>query len=92
MLLQARQIDGGANKSITNSLDDLEAYWEIEPVTMKAVSSSIKIMCTHRGIYNLITRNGNVIPILMYYLPHASHCIISPNDTVATSDDFTSWT
>ena len=83
---------GGANKSITNSLDDLEAYWEIEPVPMKGVSLEIKIMCTHRGICNLITRAGNVIPILMFYSPQASHCIISPNDAVAASDDFSSWT
>ena len=92
MLLQARQIDGGANKSMTNSLDNLEAYWEIEPVPMKGVSSEIKIMHTYRGIYNLVARAGNIIPILMFYSPQASHCIISPNDAVATSCDFSSWT
>ena len=83
---------GGVNKSITNSLDDLKAYWAIEPVSMKGVLSSIKIMCTHRGTCNLIARNGNIIPILVHYSPHASHCMISPNDTVVSNHHYSSWT
>jgi len=83
---------GGANKSITNSLSDLEAYWEIDPIPMKGVASNSPIICTHRGIYNLVTRSNSIIPILMLYSPQASHLIISPNDAVVTNEAFSSWT
>ena len=75
---------------MTNSLDDLEAYWEIEPISIKGVSSSIKIMYMYREICNLITRNDNIILTFIYYSSYASYYIILPNNTVATSDDFIS--
>ena len=73
---------------MTNNLHDFEAYWEIDPVPLLGIASNVAISCTHRGKNALVTTNGNVIPMLMFY----SLTTTSPNDAVATSDNFSTWT
>ena len=57
MLLRNFQLDGGANKVITNSLDDFAAFWEIDPGPMNGVASNAIVSFTHRGTHNLVTRS-----------------------------------
>jgi len=86
------QIDGGANRSVTNDLNNLDAYWEIDPISIQGISKNITIQCTHRGVYYLVTNEGTYIPVIMFYSPQSSHTIISPNDIVKMSGTFTNWT
>ena len=88
ILLKHSQLDSGANKSTTNNLDYFKAYLEIDPVSLLGVSSNVTVSFTHRGTCNLVTKNCTVTPMLMFYSPLASHIVMTPDDAVATSDNF----
>ena len=84
------QMDGGANRSITNDLSNLQSYWKIDPVKIHGISGTV--ICSHHGIFNIPTRSGSHIPILMYYSEDTSCTVISPNDAVIESSKFSAWT
>ena len=69
MLLINCQLDSGANKHITNILNDSEAHCEINHVPLLGVASNVTMSCTHRRTHDLLTRNINAIPALMFYSP-----------------------
>ena len=79
-------MDSGANRSITNDLSNLQSYWKIDPVKIHGISGTV--ICSHRGIFNVPTRSGSHIPILMYYSEDISCTVISPNDAVIESSKF----
>ena len=85
-------MDGGANNSITNNLDDFEAFWKIKPVPLQGVASNVTVLCTRQGMCNLITRNCNVMHMIMFYSSQASHVMMSPNDVVSPRNYFSAWT
>ena len=64
----------------------------MNPVSLMGVDSNVTVSFTHRGTHNLVTIKCNVMHMLMFYLPQASHFTMSPNDAVATSDCFSTWT
>ena len=68
-----RWMGGRGHKSIKNYLDNLEAYWEIDTVTVKGVSKSFTIAYARRSVYKIVTINDKVIPMLMCYSSLASN-------------------
>jgi len=60
------QLDGRVNRSITNNLNDLDYFWEIEPINIKNNTNYVVVKYNHKGIYNLIMRLGYSILVLIY--------------------------
>ena len=59
------QIDGGANRSVTNNRDCLHTYWDITPYRIGGIGDGI--ICTGKGIFHVICKVGSVISITMFY-------------------------
>ena len=84
------QVDGGANRSVTNNRDCLHTYWDIKPYTIGGIGSGI--VCTGKGIFHLICDDDLVIPITMFFSSQATETVISPTDAVfSNSTSFDSW-
>ena len=56
------------------------------------LASNVTVSCTPLGTHDLVTRNGNVMPMIMFYSSQTSHIIMSPNYAVSTSYCFSAWT
>ena len=84
------QVDGGANRSVTNNIDYLTTSWEIAPYRIGGIGAGIT--CTAKGIFHIICSDGSVLPVEMFYSAEATETIVSPTDTVSNnSTDFDSW-
>ena len=84
------QIDGGANRSITNNRDRLHTYWDIEPYKIGGIGKCI--VYTGKGNFHFICDNDSAIPITIFSPPHTTVTVIYPTDAVfSNSDSFDSW-
>jgi hypothetical protein len=87
-------VDSGANFSMCNSLSCLVNVRPITPFTinMAAIEGNSTSTCTHRGDFPLPMADGSVFYTPMYYNPHASDCLLSPDSVCRTSNGvFTRW-
>jgi len=82
--------DGGTNISVTN---DITILYHAQDITDHFISGICKgIKTTKKGILYLQCKNGDVIPVRMYYLAKASEALVSPTSTVTSHfDKFDSW-
>ena len=84
------QVNGGANRSVTNNRDYLHTSWDITPYKISGIGSGIA--CTAKGIFNIVCDDGSIIPVEMFYSAAATETVVSPTDTVfSNSDQFDSW-
>ena len=74
------QCDGGANISVTSIKSILQNVQNIPDYHIGDIGKGIK--CTRRGIYYLQRRNGEVIPVKMYFSAEVKETVVSPTDTV----------
>ena len=56
-------VDGDANRSVTNNLDYMHTSWDINPYTIGGNGDGIT--CTKKVLFHLIYNNGSVLPISM---------------------------
>ena len=79
------QVDGGANRSVTNCRDCLHTSWDITPYKIGGIGDGIT--CTAKGIFHFICTDGSVLPITMFYSKEATETVVSPTDTVFSNAD-----
>ena len=63
-------VDGGANRSVTNNLDYLHTSWDITPYSIGGIGKGIT--CTKKGLFHLICDDGSVLPVSMFYSKEAT--------------------
>ena len=81
-------MDRRASKSITNSLSNLKAYWEIDLMSIKGLASNALFLYTHHSAHKLVARSSTIMPILVLYSSQESHIIICLNNMAISSDMF----
>jgi len=83
-------VDGGANRLVTNNLDYMHTSWDINPYTIGGIGDGIT--CTKKGLFHLICDDGSVLPVSMFtrwkllkrcYLPRIS-VSVTPTFTTAS--------
>ena len=89
---ETQQMDSGANKNVTNDKSIIRNFTSITPIPIYGVDHrTAACHITGKGITALDTHDGSCLDIQMYYSPHCSGTIISPNAIVQQSKSFTSW-
>ena len=83
------QVDGGANRSITNMKDIFTAFWDIDPYKISGIAGNI--ICTGKGLFPLMCTDGSSLLVEMHYSADASCTVISPTDVVVKNDKYDSW-
>ena len=84
------QADNGANRSVTNLKYLLTDIHKIKDHFICGIGGGIT--CTHKGVYNLISDDGTIIKVPMFYSPNANETIISPTDICLHPDNnFSTW-
>ena len=53
---------------VTDKTPGLNHYWDLEPIEALLLADNIKLTCTHQGIFSLVTKSSNSVPIIMCYL------------------------
>ena len=77
------QIDGGANRSITNNADILINFRNIKRYAMAGISdNNPAIYCTGKGLLPWIADTGEILYVSCYYSHQAAETLISPTDVV----------
>ena len=83
-------VDGGANRSVTNNLDYMHTSWDIDPYRIGGIGDGI--VCTKKGIFHLICDDGSVLPVSIFYSNEATETVLSPTDIVfCNADIYDSW-
>jgi hypothetical protein len=87
------QVDGGANRSITNAKEHLVAFRSILEYPIFGIEADRPITCTGQGCLPWTSSAGDVIYVAMLYCPKApSEPIISPNNIYLSHHPlFSSW-
>jgi hypothetical protein len=87
------QIDGGANRSLTNNKDLLSRYQATSTYNIYGVSKEeIALQCIGKGYLPWPSDNGDVLYIPYYYSPNAAETIILPTDVVLSHKQiYTGW-
>ena len=73
-------VDGGANRSVTNNTDHLHISWDISPYTISGIGDIIT--CRKKSLFHLICDDGSVLPVPIFYSKEATEIVISPTDIV----------
>ena len=77
------QLDGGANRSITNNPNLLHHFRNIRRYAMAGISDGAPALyCTGKGYLMWKAATGEVLAVSCYYSHQASETIISPTDVV----------
>ena len=83
-------VDGGANRSVTNNLDVMHTSWDIAPYRIGGIGSGIT--CTKKGIFHLVCDDGSILPVSIFYSAEATDTVLSPTDIVfCNADTYDSW-
>jgi dUTP pyrophosphatase len=87
------QLDGGANRSITNNPAILTRYQPTPGYAIYGVNKDdVALTCTARGYIPWAADNGDIVYVPCYYSPDAAETIISPTDVVMShSHLYTAW-
>jgi hypothetical protein len=87
------QIDGGANRSITNDITILSSFRNIKRYAMNGVAvDGPALYCTGLGLLPWRASTGEVLMVKCYYSSDAAETIISPNDVVTNHiTDINAW-
>ena len=87
-----QQMDSGANKNVTNDKSIIRNFSSIAPMPIYGVDNrDISCHITGKSVTEINTIDGLPLEIQMYYSPHCSGTILSPNAIVTQSNNFTSW-
>jgi hypothetical protein len=86
-------IDGGANRSLTNDRSHLISFRNIKRYPMAGVAVDINaLVCTGVGYLPWQADDGTMVLVKCYYSPNAAEAIISPTDVIVNNaSDFTAW-
>jgi hypothetical protein len=77
------QLDGGANRSITNNAGLLIAFKNIKRYAMAGINGSDPALyCIGKGLLPWTAESGETLYISCYYSNQASETLISPTDVV----------
>jgi hypothetical protein len=77
------QIDGGANRSITNQKHLLQRYTTVSKYPIYGVNQEdVALTCVGRGYLPWIAANGETLYVPTLFSPDAADTIISPTDVV----------
>jgi len=87
------QVDGGANRSLTNKKEYLSRYQSTQTYNIYGVTKDeIALQCTGKGYLPWHSDNGDILYIPCYYSPHAAETIISPTDVIMSHRHlYTGW-
>jgi hypothetical protein len=87
------QVDGGANRSLTNKKEYLSRYQPTQTYNIYGVTKDeIALQCTGKGYLPWPSDNGDILYIPCYYSPNAAETIISPTDVVMSHRHlYTGW-
>ena len=87
------QVDGGANRSLTNNKHLLSKYQQTQTYNIYGVTKDeIALQCTGKGYLPWHSDNGDILYIPCYYSSDAAETIISPTDVVmAHRHLYTGW-
>jgi hypothetical protein len=84
-------IDGGANRSITNDITILSNFKNIKSYSIDGVAGHA-LNCTGKGILPWRADSGEILFVQCYYSDNATETIISPTDVVINkTDDLYAW-
>ena len=87
-----QQMYGGANQNDTNDKTNICNFTQLPPIPIYGVDKQTTAChIIGKGITELDTLGGSTLEIQMFYSPHCSGTIISPNAIVQQSTTFTSW-
>ena len=86
-------MDSGANRNVTNDKTIIRNYIDISPIPVYGVEKN-EVACEiiGRGVTELMTNDGSIMLVPMYYAPGCAGTIISPNAIVRDNNQFTGWT
>jgi hypothetical protein len=80
------QVDGGANRSITNDKSYLLQFRNIKKYPMLGVNADgPALMCTGLGYLPWKADNGEVLLVKTYYAADAAETLVSPTDVVVNN-------
>ena len=88
------QNDSGANRIVTDKLDNLQNVQIIDPIPMGGCNKndSAAIVCTMVGELPISDTSGNILMVKAYYSAEVDGTIISPTALVRQHiDKFTAW-
>jgi len=87
------QIDGGANRSITNNINNLINVQHINPYPIYGVSGEAEaLQCTAKGFLPWTADSGQTINVPCFFSPQAAEPIISPTDVVLSHPNvYAAW-
>jgi len=88
------QVDGGANRSITNNRSYLLNFRNIKKYPMNGVNAEgPALMCTGIGYLPWKADTAEVVLVKTYYSTDAAETLISPTDIVVNNyTDLNAWT
>ncbi len=76
-------VDGGANRSITNDITILSNYKNIKKYSMDGIAADgPAIQCTGKGLLPWCADNGDILFVQCYCSANAVDTIISPTDVI----------
>jgi hypothetical protein len=86
-------VDGGANRSITNSTSNLLSYRNIKKYPMSGVAAGeAALVFTGVGYLLWQSNTGDVVLVKCYYSSEAADTIISPTDIVVNNiSNYNAW-
>jgi hypothetical protein len=86
-------VDGGANRSITNTKDYLLSFCNIKKYHMSGVATGeAALVCTGVGYLPWQSDSGVVVLVKCYFSHDAADTIISPTDIVVNNiTDYNAW-
>ena len=77
------QLDGGANRSLTNDKSILHNYKEIARYPMMGIKDNdVALTCTGKGYIPWCATTGDLLYVPCYYSPDAAETIILPTNVV----------
>jgi dUTP pyrophosphatase len=87
-------VDGGANRSITNDNSILHQYKNIKRYAMHGISGEgPAVYCDGCGLLPWKAPTGEILMVKCYYSQAAAETIVSPTDVVITDlTNFNAWT
>jgi hypothetical protein len=92
-ILTWMQIDGGANRSLTNNKQLLSRFKTTTSYNIHGINKDdIALQCTDKGYLHWTSNNGDILYIPCYYSPEASETIMSPTDVLLSHKHlYTGW-
>jgi len=87
-------IDGGANRSITNNKTILLKFRNFKWYSIDGIAADGPVIqCTSKGLFQWRADNSDIIHLHCYYSPNAIETIISPTDVIVKdTQSFNAWT